>query len=86
MPRHPDFSYTVSEISGSVFSALADRLTTHTGEVYPLHVGDTWMEPAEGCRMEDLRVADHPGMHRYAVPQGLPKLLEAYPDLDATVR
>ncbi|MFP5284671.1 MAG: pyridoxal phosphate-dependent aminotransferase, partial [Thermoanaerobaculia bacterium] len=50
---------------------------TYQGEVYPLHVGDTWMEPAEGCRMEDIRVADHPGMHRYAAPQGMPALLDA---------
>jgi len=60
-----------------VYSALAHRLATHQGEVYPLHVGDTWMEPAEGCRMEDLRVAEHPGMHRYAPPQGIPALLDA---------
>ena len=61
---------------GSVYSALAHRLASHPGETYPLHVGDTWMEPAEGCRMGDLSVADHPGMHRYATPQGLPRLLE----------
>ncbi len=42
-----------------------------------MHVGDTWMEPAEGCRMEDLRVAEYPGMHRYAAPQGMPALLDA---------
>ncbi len=77
MPRHPRVSPAVSAIQGSVFSALAHRLETHQGEVYPFHVGDTWMEPAEGCRMEDLRVAEHPGMHRYAPPQGLPVLLDA---------
>ncbi|MCA9656874.1 MAG: pyridoxal phosphate-dependent aminotransferase, partial [Myxococcales bacterium] len=39
--------------------------------------GDTWMEPAAGCRMEDIKVADNPGMHRYAPVAGLPSLLEA---------
>jgi N-succinyldiaminopimelate aminotransferase len=77
MPRHPRFSPSVDDISGAVYSALAHRLATHPGEVYPLHVGDTWMEPPEGCRMEDLKVADHPGMHRYAAPQGMPALLDA---------
>ena len=77
MPRHPGFSPTVGDIAGAVYSALAHRLASHQGEVYPLHVGDTWMEPAEGCRMEDLRVAEHPGMHRYAPPQGIPALLDA---------
>lgn len=35
------------------------------------------MEPPEGCRMEDLTVAEHPGMHRYARPHGMPALLDA---------
>ena len=77
MPRHPQFSPSVAGISGAVYSALAHRLAAFPGEVYPLHVGDTWMEPPEGCRMEDLKVADWPGMHRYAAPQGMPLLLDA---------
>jgi aspartate/methionine/tyrosine aminotransferase len=77
MPRHPDVSPSVAKIPGSPYTALAHRLAAHVGEIYPLHVGDTWMEPAEGCRMEDFRVAEHPGMHRYAPPQGLPVLLDA---------
>ncbi len=63
-------------MSGSVFSGLAHRLASYRGETYPLHVGDTWMEPAAGCRMQDLTVEQHPGMHRYASPRGLPRLLE----------
>src|SRR3954465_3128023 len=77
MPRPPGFSPSVLDIAGAVYSSLAHRLATYRGEVYPLHVGDTWMEPAEGCRMEDLRVAEYPGMHRYASPQGMPALLDA---------
>src|SRR5688572_32979093 len=77
MPRHPRVARSVAEIKGSVYSALAHRLESFGGETYPLHVGDTWMEPPEGCRMEDLRVAEYPGMHRYTAPQGLPTLLAA---------
>lgn len=77
MPRRPHFSPSVAGISGAVYSALAHRLASYPGEVYPLHVGDTWMEPPEGCRMEDLKVAEWPGMHRYAAPQGMPRLLDA---------
>jgi N-succinyldiaminopimelate aminotransferase len=77
MPRHPHFSPSVDDISGAVYSALAHRLANFPGEVYPLHVGDTWMEPPEGCRMEDLTVAQYPGMHRYAAPQGMPALIDA---------
>ncbi len=77
MPRHPEVAPSVAAIPGSVYSALADRLAHFPGERYPLHVGDTWMEPPSGCRMEDLTVAEHPGMHRYAQPHGIPDLLAA---------
>ncbi len=77
MPGFPETNAIVSAMSRSVYNALAHRLETHPGEVYPLHVGDTWMEPPEGCRMEDLRVGEHPGMHRYSPVQGLPTLLDA---------
>jgi N-succinyldiaminopimelate aminotransferase len=77
MPRHPHFSPSVDDMSGAVYSALAHRLASFPGEVYPLHVGDTWREPPEGCRMEDLTVAEYPGMHRYAAPQGMPALIDA---------
>lgn len=77
MPRHPRVAASVAEIKGSVYSALAHRLESFGGETYPLHVGDTWMEPAVGCRMEDLRVAEYPGLHRYASVHGMPKLLDA---------
>jgi len=42
-----------------------------------MHIGDTWLEAPEGCRMEDLRVAEVDGLHRYAPVQGLPALLDA---------
>ncbi len=77
MPRHPKVSPSVASIPGSVYSALAHRLATYEGEVYPLHIGDTWMEPAVGCRMQDLTVEEYPGMHRSSSPQGLRGLLEA---------
>lgn len=77
MPRHPDVAPAIAAMAGSVYSALAHRLATYPGETYPLHVGDTWMEPAAGCRMEDLTVAAHPGMHKYAPVQGITPLIDA---------
>jgi aspartate/methionine/tyrosine aminotransferase len=77
MTQPPHFSPSVRDIGGAVYSALAHRLASHRGETYPLHVGDTWMEPPDGCRMEDLRVGEYPGLHRYAAPQGMPALLDA---------
>lgn len=76
MPGFPDTSRAVTQIRGSIFTALAEKLRAFKGEVYPLHVGDTWMEPVSGSRMEDLHVAELPGMHRYSQPEGLPRLVD----------
>lgn len=73
MPRFPDFSPSAQTVRGSVYSGLSRRPDSGQPPV-PLHIGDTWMEPPLGCRMEDLKVADHPGMHRYSAVPGLPQL------------
>lgn len=80
MPRFPQIAPNIAGMTGSVYSALAHRLSNFEGEVYPFHIGDTWMEPAVGARMEDLTVAEYPGMHRYAPVQGRRDLLEAIAD------
>jgi N-succinyldiaminopimelate aminotransferase len=80
MPRPPQLSPAAASIKGSVYSSVLHRLAAWGGEVYPLHVGDTFLEPAEGCRMEDFPLADHPGANRYAPPQGLPALVDAVVD------
>jgi len=68
---------SITGLGGSVYSALAHRLAAHEGEVYPLHVGDTWMDPAEGLRMQDVLQAEHPSVHRYASVHGTPGLIGA---------
>ncbi len=76
MPRHPEVSRVVSEMPVGVFSKLAHRISAIEGERYPLHVGDSWMEPMAGARMEDITIADHPGLHTYTSPLGLPELVD----------
>jgi N-succinyldiaminopimelate aminotransferase len=80
MPRHPHVADAVEAIRASVFRSNSFDLARRAPEFFPFHVGDTWMEPPEGCRMEDLREADHPGMHRYAPPRGTPALIDAVVD------
>ena len=58
---------------GAVYSPLGERLRSHVGPIHPLHVGDTWREPFESGRMEELAQAAHPGMNRYSPTQGLPE-------------
>jgi len=77
MPRPPHTAPAVRDIPGAIYSPFADRLHTHSGPLYPLHVGDTWMEPFEGGRMQDLAVEEHPGMHRYCDTRGVPELVDA---------
>jgi N-succinyldiaminopimelate aminotransferase len=62
---------------GAVFSPIARHLGERGGEIVPLHVGDTWMEPFVGGRMEDLRVEEHPGLHRYCETQGVAPFVDA---------
>jgi N-succinyldiaminopimelate aminotransferase len=77
MPRPPLPADAVDRIPGAIFSRLAHRIAERGDDVFPLHVGDTWMEPFEGGRMEDLSVREHPGMHRYGETQGIPALVDA---------
>lgn len=77
MPRPPRIAPAIDAIPGAIFSPLAHRIAEAKGRVFPLHVGDTWMEPVEGARMQDLCVEALPGMHRYTDTQGVPSLLDA---------
>ncbi|MFT4974634.1 MAG: aspartate/methionine/tyrosine aminotransferase [Myxococcota bacterium] len=77
MPRFPEVAPHVRAIEGGVYSKFAARIAALEGEVYPLNVGDTWMEPIEGARMEDLKTSAHPGMHRYTGTRGMPALIDA---------
>jgi aspartate/methionine/tyrosine aminotransferase len=77
VPRPPRFAPTTEAMPGAVFSPVAGRLREMPGGVCPLHVGDTWMEPFAGGRMQDLSEADHPGLHRYCETRGISALIDA---------
>ncbi len=64
-----------------LFSSLSHKLKDLPAPPIPLHIGDTWLEPALGARMQDITVRDHPGMHRYSRPHGHPDLVAALSDL-----
>ncbi len=77
MPAPPGLSPSTASIKASIYSALIERASARGGEVYPLHVGDTWLGPPEGCLPEEIRASEHPGLNLYTPIQGMPALLEA---------
>ena len=76
MPRPPATAPALSELMGNPYSTLLARLATHRGEVFPLHVGDTWRAAPAGCRPEELPPGIS-GINRYTDVRGLPELRDA---------
>ena len=62
---------------GTVYAPERTGRETVAREVCPLNVGDTWLEPMEGARLEDIHQFDHPGLNRYSDPRGVPELIDA---------
>jgi len=76
MPRPPGRSPAAAALRGSPYSTLLAKMATHRGEVYPLHVGDTWKNSPTGGRPEELG-RGIPGINRYTDVWGLPELRDA---------
>ena len=77
MPRAPHFRPAVNAMPGAVYSPFAPRMHDHPGPLFPLHVGDTWLEPGPGTRMQDILSQENPGLHQYCDTRGLPGLVDA---------
>lgn len=76
MPRFPHAASSAQSLSDRVFGHLVRRSST-VELVYPLHVGDTYLEPLEASRAEFQTTASRPRLHNYSPVQGEPELLEA---------
>lgn len=74
MPRHPVLDGVADRLGGSVFSALAPRIAALEGEVYPLHIGDTWMDPDPELDWRTLDAGASPRPHLYCDPGGIAEL------------
>ena len=80
MSRRDRFAAHVEAMPGAVYSPFVDAARSRTDHVHPLHVGDTWMPPFEGGRLEDLHVAELSGLHNYCDTRGWPALVDAIVD------
>ncbi len=85
MPRHPGLDLKSDRLGGSVFSDLAPKIASLRGEIYPLHVGDTWMEPDPEMTWRSLDERAVPRPHRYCDPHGVAALLDRLVDKVAAV-
>jgi aspartate/methionine/tyrosine aminotransferase len=77
MTQRPRFNPNIARLPSDVYSAFGDRIHDHPGPLFPMHVGDTWLEPFVGARVEDIHTADHPGLHNYCDTRGRPELVDA---------
>ncbi len=77
MPKPPASAANLQRLPGSVYSPLRASGEGVPRSLCPLHVGDTWLGPPTGARVEDLRADAHPGLNRYTETRGLPELLDA---------
>ncbi len=77
MPAHPKHDGRVDAIRPSVFARLISMMDRLGPPRYPLHIGDTCLDPPEVCRLEAL-AADPPARpYAYSNPFGVPALREA---------
>jgi N-succinyldiaminopimelate aminotransferase len=80
MPRHPRLDSTAGRLGGSVYSDLAPKMAAMRGEIYPLHIGDTWMEPDPALTWQSLENDATPSPHRYCDPHGVAQLIDRLVD------
>ena len=73
MPRPPQLAPTAAAIRGAVSSSLTDRVDP-SQEIFPLHVGDTYLEPPPQCAASALTGAAD--LYRYTATAGTGALRE----------
>ncbi|HKU38571.1 MAG TPA: pyridoxal phosphate-dependent aminotransferase [Polyangiales bacterium] len=77
MPRFPRTAPSAQSLSDRVFGRLVAKSSGHTGRLYPLHVGDTYLEPLPQARAQEQLAEHRERLHNYAPVQGEPVLLDA---------
>jgi aspartate/methionine/tyrosine aminotransferase len=84
VPRPPQFSAAASAMPGAVYSPFADALRSPQRELFPLHVGDTWLAPCDAALVANLPATAADGLYRYTDTRGLDRLVDALVDKTRT--
>src|SRR5262245_54402102 len=77
MPRFPRTAPSAQSLSDRVFGRLVAKSSGHAGRLYPLHVGDTYLDPLPQARAQEQLAEHRERLHNYAPVQGEPVLLDA---------
>jgi len=86
MPHFPRIAQAAADMSAGVFGSPRVRDASNSGtgrtpkRIFPLHVGDTYLDPLPAARAEAQVSAEVPRLHNYAPTQGEPRLLAAVVD------
>ena len=77
MPRFPRTAPSAQSLSDRVFGRLVAKSGAHQGRLYPLHVGDTYLDPLPQARAQEQLAEHRERLHNYSPVQGEPALLDA---------
>jgi N-succinyldiaminopimelate aminotransferase len=77
MPRFPRHAASAEGLSDRVFGQLVQKSQAQGGHFFPLHVGDTYLDPLPAAQAESQRSSERARLHNYAPVQGEPELLDA---------
>ena len=78
MARLVNGNRAVKNISSSVFSPLEAKARQAGGDFYPLHTGDTFLNPPAGAQMWDSETYRRfPDIHKYSAFRGRTELVNA---------
>lgn len=73
----PQLSSRLGKVGSSVYSQLIHRLNDYKGEIYPLHVGDTYLPPAVSMDDPVLKLRGEHQAHRYTPVRGTQSLISS---------
>ena len=77
MPRFPRHAASAEGLSDRVFGQLVQKSQAQGTPFFPLHVGDTYLDPLPAAQAEAQRSSERARLHNYAPVQGEPELLDA---------
>ncbi|MFQ5864516.1 MAG: pyridoxal phosphate-dependent aminotransferase [bacterium] len=77
MPKFPDFSPRVLQITGSVFEKFRTKMIAQGQNLIKLHIGDTYLSPKYPLPVDSAVIERHRDFNRYCNTFGVDALREA---------